>query len=77
MLNSRKDSFDGYIGPPLLCCINDETIIAFCTCGDVYRSEGERLTRRIDELNLKYDITVVTPRGEWVGNCVMKSEFSL
>ena len=58
--------------PPL-----DGTIVAFHTDDDIYRAEAARFTRRLDELGLKYDITVVPPRGEWVENCAMKPEFLL
>jgi hypothetical protein len=51
------------------------TIIAFHTDDEIYRHEANRFTRRLDQLGLKYDITVVPPRGEWVENCAMKSEF--
>ena len=53
------------------------TIIAFHTDDDIYRAEAQRFTSRLDELGLKYDMTVVPPRGEWVENCAMKPEFIL
>ena len=55
----------------------DGTIIAFHTEDEVYRKEAERFTRQLDRLGLKYDITVVQKRGEWVENCAMKPEFLL
>ena len=57
--------------------INYGTIVLFHTDDDLYKHEANRCIKYIEKLGLKYDVTVIPKKSQWVENCAMKSKILL